>query len=109
MIRIVVQAVVPFLLGGNGVAQPRDPVKAGIDVVPCPDGCDGLGLDRRRHRRIAHALGKIDAPDAVALHAHGANLRLHRARRQLAEGKAGGRDGLSQGRGDLGRMGHGLG
>jgi hypothetical protein len=52
------------------------------------DGANRGFLHRRGHRRIANSLRQIDAPHAVALDRHGANLGLQSAGRELAQSKA---------------------
>ena len=88
-LRVVFQSVLADLFRRNGLPQPRNPVQPRVDVVPGAYRRDRPLRDRLRNRRIADALRQIDAADAIALQAHGANLRLHRLRREMAEGKAG--------------------
>jgi len=72
-------------LGGDGVAQARDAVEAGVDVVTVADGAlRGFGDDGRRVG-VADALGEVDAAHVVAGDGHGANLGLKGARGELAE------------------------
>jgi hypothetical protein len=78
-------AVVGGELGGDGLAEGRDAVEAGVDVVALVHGLGGAGEDGRGDFGIADALGEVDAAEAVAFDGHGANLGLDEAGRDGAE------------------------
>ncbi len=106
--RIVAEAVVALLLGGDRRAQAGNAIKPRVDVVSGPDSRDGFCLDLRGNRGIAHPLRQVDAAQALALRGHGADLRLHGTGSQLAELKAGALGCCDGGGGDgRGKFGHG--
>jgi hypothetical protein len=69
----------------DGVAQAGDAIEPGVDIMALAYCLDGGLLDRCRNRRVADALGEVDAANAIALDTHGADFGLQNAGSKMAE------------------------
>src|SRR5581483_593089 len=84
-LRIIAQAVVAQLLGGNGLTQPGDAVAARVDILAVANRLNRRLLDESGHWGVAYTLRQVDAADAIAFGGHGANLRLEGIRSEIAQ------------------------
>src|ERR1019366_3551416 len=84
---IVIEGVIAKLLLCYGLAQSGDAIESSIDIVPVTNSLNRCFFNDRGERCIADALSEIDSADAIALNAHGADLRLQDTWRKLTEGE----------------------